>query len=173
MLVRGIAAEVCEWQNDDRQSRGRNWCGSLPDGAFSWTDGVSPGRATNILQTELAQIDEICVDLASNLLVRGRRNANAARLSNTLKPRRNIDAIAEDVVGIDNDVANIDPDSVPELRVGCTCCALRHSPLNCNRASHGIDGTCELDQHAVAGRLDNPAFALSDFGIDEFAPYSL
>src|SRR6266699_3202004 len=99
VLVRGIAAEVCEWQNDDRQSRGRNWCRSPPVRAFFWTDGVSPGRAANILQTELAQIDEICVDLASNLLIRGRRNANAARLSNTLKPRRNIDAIAEDVVG--------------------------------------------------------------------------
>src|SRR5207237_6649131 len=92
VLVRGIAAEVCEWQNDDRQSRGRNWCGSLPDGAFSWTDGVSPGRPANILQTELTQIDEICVDLASNLLIRGRRNANASRPSKTLKPPRTTDA---------------------------------------------------------------------------------
>ncbi len=124
-------------------------------------------------QILLAQIDEIDIDLASNLLIRGRRNANAARLSNALQPRRNIDAITEDVVGVDNDVADIDPDPVSELRVGCTCCPLRHFPLNRNCASHGVDGACELDQHAVAGRLDNPPLVRGDFGIDEFAPYNL
>src|SRR5205807_1022091 len=90
VLVRGIAAEVCEWQNDDGEPRSRKRCRRLPLWSYLRSDGVSPGRAANILQTELAQIDELCVDLASNLLIRGRRNAHAARVSNTLQPRRNI-----------------------------------------------------------------------------------
>jgi hypothetical protein len=42
--------------------------------------------------------------------------------------------------------------------------------LNRNCASHGIDGARELDQHAVAGSLDNAALMGGDCGIDDLAP---
>ena len=98
----------------------------------------------------------------------GRRDADAAGFSDALQPRRDIGAVTEDVVAVDNDVADIDPDPVPDLRADCARCQLRHCPLNCNGASHGIDGACELDQHAVAGRLDDPALVPGDCGINEF-----
>src|ERR1035438_4838420 len=61
------------------------------------------------------------------------------------------------------------PIRVLHLRADCARCLLRHFPLNCNCARHGIDGACELDQHAVAGRLDDPALVRGDGGINEFA----
>jgi len=42
--------------------------------------------------------------------------------------------------------------------------------LNRNCASHGIDGARELDQHAVAGSLDNTTLMGGDCGIDDLAP---
>jgi hypothetical protein len=45
--------------------------------------------------------------------------------------------------------------------------------LNRNRASHGIDGARELDQHAIAGGLDYTAVILGDSRIDDLAPVRL
>ena len=42
-----------------------------------------------------------------------------------------------------------------------------HAALHLNRTSHGIDGAGELDQHAVACRLDYPPAMCGDRGIDK------
>ncbi len=44
---------------------------------------------------------------------------------------------------------------------------LGHATLNFDGTSRRIDGAGELDQHAVAGCLDDASAMLSDFGIDE------
>jgi hypothetical protein len=98
------------------------------------------------------------------------RQIYPARLAFILNARCNIDAIAKDVVAVDDDIANVDsnPELDAELRpLGRSC---RHLLLNRNRASHGIDGARELDQHAVAGSLDNTALMGGDCRIDDLAP---
>ena len=42
---------------------------------------------------------------------------DAAGLGDALDPRRDVDAVAEDVVALDDDVADIDPDPKPD-RIG-------------------------------------------------------
>ena len=84
-----------------------------------------------------------------------------------LQPCRNIDPVAEYVLGFDDHVAQIDPDakSNPPL-LGHIGLAVGHAALNLHRAPHGIDDARELGQQAVAGVLHNPAAVLLDLRID-------
>ena len=77
----------------------------------------------------------------------------------------------KDVTVLDDDVTNIDTD--PEfdaivrrhLRV-----PLGHAGLHLGRTAQPIDDAGELDQHAVARSLDDPAMPLGDTRIDHLSP---
>jgi hypothetical protein len=81
---------------------------------------------------------------------------------------RDIHAIAEDVVILDHNIAHVD--SNPELdafirrRHGIP---LGHSSLYLGRATQRIDHTAELDEQAVACRLDEPAVVRGNHRIDQ------
>ena len=51
--------------------------------------------------------------------------------------------------------------------------APRHPALDLGRALHGVGDALELDQHAVAGGLDDAAAVLGDGRIDELEPVGL
>jgi hypothetical protein len=92
-----------------------------------------------------------------------------ARLAFVLEPCGDIDPIPKNVVAIDDDVANVY--SHPKLETRPTPCrSFRHFLLNLDSAGHGIDGTCGLHQHAVAGSLYDAAVVLGDGGIDDLLP---
>jgi hypothetical protein len=40
-------------------------------------------------------------------------NRDAARLSNAFDPRRDVDTVAKDIITLNNDIANVDPDPKP------------------------------------------------------------
>ena len=67
-------------------------------------------------------------------------------------------------------VAEVDanPEGDP-LLFRCRGIALDRRPLHGERAGDGLDHARELDQEAVAGRLDETAMMLCDLGIDQFA----
>ena len=56
----------------------------------------------------LAQIGELDADLNRDMIVSGRRDADAAGFCDALKPRRNIYAVPKDVMRLDNHVADVD-----------------------------------------------------------------
>ena len=64
----------------------------------------------DVLQALRAEILEIILDLVGDLVVDDPRDIDAARLGQRLEPRRDIDAVAEHVAALDDDVAEIDPD---------------------------------------------------------------
>ena len=64
-----------------------------------------------VLQALLAEVGELDSHFAVDLPVHIIGNADAARLCDTFKPRRDVDAVAEDVVPFYDDVAEIDPDA--------------------------------------------------------------
>src|SRR5262249_20543616 len=108
------------------------------------------------------------IDLATDLTLRIVRDANAARLRNAFKTGGDIDAIAKDVVVIDNDVADVNADAkFNALGRRHRGILLHHGTLHLNGASGGIDRTSELDQHAIAGRLDDPPAMRGDGGIEQ------
>ena len=124
--------------------------------------------SADILQGLLTDIIERDVDLAANLPMGVVGDADAARLGDSLEARRDIDTIAENIVVVDDDVADMDADAEfdPEVR-GHVDIALGHCALDFHRAAHRIDSAGELDQHAVAGGLDDAAAVRGDPGIDE------
>ena len=97
------------------------------------------------------------------------RDADAAGRGQPLEPRRDVDAIAVDVVAVDDHVAEVDadPELDAELRLDVGV-VLGDAPLDLDRTLDGVDHARELDQGAVARKLDHPAAALGDLGLNEF-----
>ena len=95
----------------------------------------------------------------------GAGDHDAAGLGQALQPRRDVDAVAVNVVALDDDVAEVDAD--PEL--GCAGprpdrhCA-GHVSLDLDRALHGVDYAGELDQRAIAHQLDDASVVLTISG---------
>ena len=108
------------------------------------------------------------LDLAADLPLRVVGNADAAGLGDAFQPGGDVDAVAENIVVIDDDVADVDADAEFDARVLRHVGVLRgHAALDFDRAAHRIDGAGELHQHAVAGGLDDAAAMRGDTGIDQ------
>jgi hypothetical protein len=96
------------------------------------------------------------------------------RLAQRLQAGGDVDAVAEDVVAVDDDVADVDADAeddAPSLRHRSV--AARHAALDRERAADCVDDAPELDEHAVARRLDDAAAVTGDRGVDELAAVRL
>ena len=132
-------------------------------------------RAGDVLDVLLAEILKgDVVEPVADLIAHGARDADAAGLGEHLETRRDVDAIAEDIVVLDDHVAEIDADAEldpPRRRhIGI---APRHPPLDLGSARHRVNDAAELHQHAVAGRLDDAAPVLGNGGIDELKAMGL
>ena len=125
---------------------------------------IDPHRPRDVLERLLAEIDEISVDLAAHVIVGGAGNQHPARLANPLEPRRDIDALAQNVVALDQHVAEIDADAVDDaLGLGDVGVALGHQLLDRDRAFDGGDDGGKFQQQPVTHRLDDaPAVARHD-----------
>ena len=103
-------------------------------------------RAGDILNRLLAEIGEGERELVSDLIIRRARDAQAARLAESLQAGGNVDAIAENVAAVDDDIAYIDAYAKNDaLVLGNACVATEHAALNGNRALHRIDDAAKLD----------------------------
>src|SRR5260370_16786517 len=90
------------------------WIGGIPE------HNIDPHRALDVFEVLFAQISELDVDLSADMIVNGEGNADAARFCDALKPRRDIDAISKDVMGLDDYVADVDTyteSNTPVLRL--------------------------------------------------------
>src|SRR5258706_15880715 len=124
--------------------------------------------AVDVLQPLLAQIGELDLDLASNLIVRRRRNADTSRLSNALKPRSDVDAVPEDVVALDQNVSKVDPDPeqhTPVLRDAFV--PLGHHRLHGHGTLDRIYDRGKLKQHAVPSGLHEATPVLCDESVGD------
>jgi hypothetical protein len=102
------------------------------------------------------------------------RDIQSAGLGQCLEPRRNVDAVAVDVVAVGDHVAEIDPDPKGNaLVLGHLRAAVRHRPLDLDGAAHRIDDARKFHKHAVAGGFDDPPVMLPDLRVDELATMRL
>jgi len=86
------------------------------------------------------------------------------------RTRRDIDAVAKDVVVVEDHVAEINADAQFDSAVRRNACvALGDRLLHLDRASHRIDDAGKLHQQAVAGGLDDAAMVLGNFRIEQLA----
>ena len=115
-----------------------------------------------------AHIARLEGDLALELLIGVFGNADGAGTRQRFHARRDIDAVAENVGAVDDHVADIDADAEFDAALFRDAgVALGHDALDVEGAARGVNGTSELGQHAIAGRLDDAAAMFGDFGIDD------
>ena len=74
-------------------------------------------RPVDILDPDLAAILKANVDPIADAFVDDRGNADAAGLGQRFQPRGNVDAIAVDVVALNDDIAEIDADPQHDFRL--------------------------------------------------------
>jgi hypothetical protein len=171
----GIAAHVVERQNRDRgfvgavrfaiRRRGRVGAG----GGVVDQDIVDSHRELDVLELLLANILERQVEPVADVVAHRLGHRHAAGLGNTFEPGRDIHAIAEQVVIVDNDVAKVDPDPEFDLPVvGDAIVPGAHVPLDFGGTFDRVHDAWELDQHPVAGQLHDAALMPGDCRIDQF-----
>src|SRR6516165_8744022 len=112
---------------------------------------IGTDRMGNVLEGLLAKVGELNLDLTAYVIVGGRRDADATRFRDALKPRSDVDTVPENVIALDQDVPEIDPDPEQHSAVGGHPfvtfghhCLHRHGAFDC------IDHRRKFKQHAVA-----------------------
>src|SRR4029077_19448191 len=93
-------------------------------------------------------------------------DADAARFSQGFKACGDIDAVAEDVVVVDDNVAEIDADAEIDAPIGVHAgIACSHLALHFDRATNRIDHACKLAEQTVTRRVDDAAAGLLGLGV--------
>ena len=137
-------------------------------------DPVGTHWPCDIFEALLADVIEGNIQLVAHIFVDSTRDADAAGLRQTLQTRRDVHAVPVDVVRINDDVAEIDPDAkCNPLIASNTSIALAHLLLHLDSAASCIDDAMKLNEHPIASRLHDTAVMLFDLRIDQFAPMSL
>ena len=138
-------------------------------------DPKDTDRAGDVLDALVAEILELDVfQSLADLVAHRARNTDATGLGEHFQAGRDVDAVAKDVVVLDDDVAEIDADAeLHPARRRDVGIAPRHPALDLGSAQHRIDDAVEFDQHAVARGLDDAAAILGDGRIDQLDPMGL
>ena len=108
-------------------------------------DHANLHRPLDVLQLCVALVREAKIELVAHLLMHRAGDGDASRLRDAFRPRRNVDAVAHQVVALDDDVADMDADAQGMRRPRAACVGLAVSP----GAAHGLNSAGELDQEAV------------------------
>ena len=136
----------------------------------SQIDEIDMHRLGDVLDGLLALIEELQFELVADLVAHHRRTGDAAGPRQPFEPRRHVDAVAIEIVALDDDVAEIDADAELDVPVfGNPGVALRHAALDFDRAARRIEHAAELDQEAVAHHLEDAPAMLGDGRIEELA----
>ena len=91
------------------------------------------------------------------------RDANPTRLSKGLQPSGDVDPIAEKIVALNDNVADVDADPKPHLITGRPIrVLLGYGLLNLDSALYGIHGAGEIGKHAVARGVEDPTTMRGD-----------
>ena len=128
----------------------------------------------DVLDALLAEILERDVEPVADLIADRARDADAAGLGELLQARGDVDAVAEDVVVLDDHVAEIDADAELDPRAGGTS-ALRRamrrwiSTAHCT-ASATLWNSTSMPSPVV---LMMPALVLGDRRVDQLEPVRL
>src|SRR5262249_40030684 len=120
----------------------------------------------NVLQLDLALVHEAKIELVAHLLVHRPCDGDAAGLRDALDTRRDIHAVAHQVVALDHDGADMNADAKRQA-------ALAVRFLYRLGAAHRLNGAGELDQEAVTHGLEQPPGVLGDLWFDHSGAQSL
>src|SRR5262249_58450896 len=131
-------------------------------------NSVNTDRSSNVLDRLLTHIVEFETEFILNLVTYDARNHDAARIGQGFQSCRYIDPVPEDVIPIDNDIADINAhtelDAFLWRQWGST---LDHGALDIDSTPNGIHDADKFNEHAIACRLHYAATMLGDFRVDQ------
>ena len=129
-----------------------------------------PDRMRDVLHQLLAQIFKDHVAVMTQVIAHASRNADFTAPDQPLEPSGDIHAVAENVVILDHDVADIDADPKahpPSFRLAFICPLKRR--LDLDRAPDRVKDAGEFGEYTVTGSVRDPASMLRDKVIDNGA----
>ena len=112
-------------------------------------------------------------ELIAHLISHHPADAYAAWFSQGFKARSDVDTIAEDVVLVDNDVADIDAYAEIDAPIRFHAGVARHLALHIDRAMNRIDHARKLAEQTVARRVDDATAMLLDLEVGNLSPQRL
>jgi hypothetical protein len=129
---------------------------------------VHAHRARDVLQLLGPEVVELAVDLVVDVVVHDARDAHPAALGEALQARRDVHAVAEQVVVLVDHVAEVDPHAQRDLaRRVLSRLVARHRGLDRFRPACRFDDARELEQQPVAGGLEDAPAELVDLRLDD------
>jgi hypothetical protein len=164
MIILWIAAQIVERHDRQRRLVGKGWRPQR-SGAGTRCPKVDIDRLGDVLQLWPAAWFERRFDLVRNLFVDPVGYAQSTRFGQLLQPSRDVDAIAEDVLLIGNDLPQMDTEAQQELLVSRLIASqLGQAVLDLHRALGRADNAGELYECAVADEAnDSACVALHDW----------
>ncbi|MDP6690363.1 MAG: hypothetical protein QF384_12780 [Alphaproteobacteria bacterium] len=117
----------------------------------------------------IASINKTDFYTTGYILMRSAGNRYTTGLAKRLQPGRNIDAITEYVIPLDNQIAEMNTDTEDNAFVFVdSLISFCHGLLNVDYALDGIDDGGELQQQPIAHRFDDTTAVLGNLGINQF-----
>jgi hypothetical protein len=154
-------AEKDKRLSDAMKANDERWTKSIAD------HGIGSDRDGNILEALLAQISELSPDLAPDLIVGRRRDADAAGFGDALKPRCDVNAVPKNVMLLDDYVTDIDAHVESNALVfRVACFKFVDAILELHSSPNRLDRTRKLRQEPVASVLHDATAVLRDRGFD-------
>jgi hypothetical protein len=146
----------------------------LPRWSVAQNDVVNAHWKLDVLELLLADILKSQVEPIADIVADRLRDGYPSGFGDTFEPGRDIDAVAKNIIVIDDYVAKVDADAEFDTAVfGNPGIADRHIPLNFGGAFDRVYDAGEFDQHSVAGQLDDAPLMLRNGGVNELGPMSL
>ena len=124
----------------------------------------------DVLDQLLAQILKGHAAAMTQVIVHAPGNTDLAALDQPLEPGSDVDAVAEDVVVLDHDVADIDANPEahsPSFRL--TFVGPSKRCLDLDRATNCVENAREFGEHTVAGGVRDPTSMIRDELVDNGA----
>src|SRR5207237_10632560 len=148
---------------------GRRLCFRAPE-----VHPVYLNRTRDVLDLLRTEVLEREAQLIQYLVADNSARADSPRFCHRLQPRGDIDAVAMNVVAINDDVADVDANTKVKTLMGrSSCITLGHATLHVDRTAHRIDNAREFQQQTITGCLDYPAAILVDLGVDQLPTMGL
>src|SRR5438477_152434 len=112
------------------------------------------------------------VNFPGSVFVHPRRHANPTRFGQPFQTGGDIDAVAEDIAVLDDDISDIDADSeLDPLRESDAGIPDGHPLLHLYGAAQRVYDAAKLDEETVARRFDQSTVMLGDLGVDHLGAY--
>ena len=128
-----------------------------------------PDRSFDVLQRQATQILERRFHSPGNGIADVARNQDAACRRFPFQPRRHVDAVAIEVVAVDDQVAQVQAHAEHESSIGrLVAVGLGHGLLKLDGGAQRINCAGELDQSTVAGQLDQTSSVFRQDRIEVF-----